>query len=280
MCCNLGINPDSFNPRVLYTFRKKFNAGSKIACHSHDFASIVYILSGSCTYNIDSLPYQVRKGDVIVLNPGVSHEKKFAQGEEIVEFHSGFNNICIKNLPKDCLTAPGSCPVLTLSQYEQDLYKCCREILSEQENKEPGCELMIKSLFMKLIVLLLKGTHANEAAGESGGVTFESYERGNIVNTIISFINDNYTKDISLDRISRNLYLSPVYISKVFKEEAGESPINYLIKYRLAKARDMLEEGSLPVKAVAKSVGYHDAYHFSKLFKKYYGYPPSKYKLK
>lgn len=75
------------------------------------------------------------------------------------------------------------------------------------------------------------------------------------------------------------MYLSPVYISKIFKEETGESPINYLIKIRLEKARDILltsEGGS--IKSIANSVGYEDVYHFSKLFKKYYGISPLYYK--
>lgn len=83
-------------------------------------------------------------------------------------------------------------------------------------------------------------------------------------------------EDISLDKISKNMYLSPVYISKIFKEETGESPINHLIKIRLSKAEELIKENKMPIKAVAKSVGYNDAYHFSKLFKKYYGIPPSK----
>ena len=58
----------------------------------------------------------------------------------------------------------------------------------------------------------------------------------NIVDAIVSFMNDNYMQPISLARISENAYLSPVYISRVFKELMGEAPINYLIRIRLAKA--------------------------------------------
>ncbi|MEG0387843.1 MAG: AraC family transcriptional regulator, partial [Niameybacter sp.] len=77
--------------------------------------------------------------------------------------------------------------------------------------------------------------------------------------------------------ISKNMYLSPVYISKIFKEETGTSPINYLIQIRLEKAKEILEKNDMPINLVAKSVGYEDAYYFSKLFKKYYGSAPSAY---
>lgn len=74
------------------------------------------------------------------------------------------------------------------------------------------------------------------------------------------------------------MYLSPVYISKLFKEETGDSPINYLIKIRLEKAKEVLEgQEPVSIRSVANQVGYEDVYHFSKLFKKYYGISPLNY---
>ena len=108
---------------------------------------------------------------------------------------------------------------------------------------------------------------------------FESYNKSYAVKKIINYLNENYEHKISLDQIAHNMYLSPVYISKIFKEETGESPINYLIKIRLEKARDILEhseDGS--IKNIATEVGYDDVYHFSKLFKKYYGISPQNYR--
>ena len=82
-----------------------------------------------------------------------------------------------------------------------------------------------------------------------------------------------------LDQIAQNMYLSPVYISKIFKEEMGESPINYLIKIRREKASLMLlESDMLSIKEIADQVGYDDVYYFSKLFKKYYGSSPLYYR--
>ncbi len=66
---------------------------------------------------------------------------------------------------------------------------------------------------------------------------------------------------------------SPIWI---FKSETGNAPIRYLINIRLEKAKELLEggyEGS--IQEVAAQVGYDDAYHFSKLFKKRYGISPS-----
>jgi transcriptional regulator, AraC family len=124
--------------------------------------------------------------------------------------------------------------------------------------------------------MILRENYFTEESRSKDYCSFNSTEKSNIVQTIIAYMKENYAEEISLSKMSKSTYLSPVYISKIFKEETGFSPINYLINIRLEKAKEMLEKGRITIKDVAKNVGYEDAYYFSKLFKKYYGYPPSR----
>lgn len=275
---DLGMNIENFNPHVYYTLKRKYEDTYKVKYHNHDYVSMFYVLSGSCTYNINDTLHQVKKGDILICNPGVYHCKVMRPGDEILEFQAGFGNICLEGLPKGCLIEPHSCPVISLPTYEQDFLKCCSDIFLEQEKSDPGSKLLLKINVMKLLVLFLKATHKEQVQSENTHVNFESFDKSIIVNTLISFLNENYMHQISLETISKNFYMSPAYISKVFKEEMGESPINYLIKIRLSKARDLLLEGNMSIKAVARTVGYEDAYHFSKLYKKYHSIPPSRVK--
>lgn len=272
---DLGIDIDSFNPKILFVFRKNTREGAK--SHSHDFPSLIYVLSGSATYHLDGREYKVNTNDLLVINPGVMHGKIIPDGEEIIEFHVGFSNVQLEGMKKDFILPEGLSPVISFKKNRQEFYRCCGDILIEQKKGEPGGQLMLKSYVMRLIVLLLKEILTGSGMEEESPIKFESYDKAKVVATIADFINNNYSQDISLDRISRNMYLSPAYISKIFKDETGESPINYLIKVRLSKAAELLEEGSISIKNIARQVGYGDAYHFSKLFKKYYGVPPSKY---
>lgn len=229
---------------------------------------------------INDIPYKIKKGDILIINPGVTHGKTLGTVSDLVEFHAGFENIQIRNLQDNHLISDSFTPIISTTSFDQDFFKCCMDILIEQSKKDSGSELILKSLGMKLLVLLLRATHIKNHSMEKGTLNLETYDRVGIVNTIIEFINENYMRELSLDIISQNMYLSPAYISKIFKEETGESPINYLIKVRLAKAAEYLKEGTMSIKEVAFSIGYSDAYHFSKLFKKYYGYPPSVVKSK
>ena len=75
------------------------------------------------------------------------------------------------------------------------------------------------------------------------------------------------------------MYLSPFYISRLFKNEVGDTPINYLISLRMKEAEQLLlAQPDASVQDIAKSVGYEDAYHFSKVFKKHFGISPSNFR--
>lgn len=133
---------------------------------------------------------------------------------------------------------------------------------------------MMKAYLMQLLLLIIR--EQCEPMERPLGCAFESANRKYVVEQIMNYIEDHYSEKISLDQIAENMYLSPFYISRIFKSETGNAPIRYPINIRLEKARELLEggyEGS--IQEVAAQVGYDDAYHFSKLFKKRYGISPS-----
>ena len=94
---------------------------------------------------------------------------------------------------------------------------------------------MLKSLVMKLLVLLHREINEELPNLNPQEFSFKSREKKSLVETITKYLNDNYTEDISLYTLSKNMYLSPVYISKIFKDIMGDSPINYLMKILIAE---------------------------------------------
>jgi len=274
--CKPEICAECFNPTLLYAFTNIVNSDDcHLTPHSHDYTEIKIVLSGFFTYIIDDNTYEVNKGNIIIINPGVKHKKVIPAGVSVEEFNYALNNIQFKNLPANSLIGSTTLPVFSLPLYQPEILKCINETLIEQEKNEPYCDLLIKCSIMKLTALLHRGMSVKKDRTEKARLNFAGSEKTNIVNTILQYLSKNYMKQISLYRIAHNMYLSPVYISKIFKEETGESPINHLIRIRLTKAQEMLSNGDMPIKVIASSVGYEDAYYFSKLYKKYYGIPPS-----
>jgi AraC-like DNA-binding protein len=273
--CKPEICAEYFNPTLLYAYIQRVDSESLLTLDTHDFAEVKVVLSGSFTYLIEDKYYEVTKGNIIIINPGVKHKKIISSGLTAEEFNYALINIQLKNLPENFLIEPSAAPVLSMPLYLPEILKCINETIGEQEKNEPYCDLLIKSNITKITALLYRGMAVNRERTERTRLDISFSEKTNIVNDILQYLSVNYMKQISLYRLAHNMYLSPVYISKIFKEETGESPINHLIRIRLTKARELLAAGDMPIKAVARNVGYDDAFYFSKLYKKYYGIPPS-----
>lgn len=94
------------------------------------------------------------------------------------------------------------------------------------------------------------------------------------------YIQENYSKDISLDDVSGLVNISPYYFSKIFKEETGENFIEYLTKIRIEKAKELLVKPDISIKEAGIRSGYTDPNYFSRIFKKQTDMTPSEYKTR
>lgn len=93
------------------------------------------------------------------------------------------------------------------------------------------------------------------------------------------YLEENYTTHISGEELSKKIGIGASYLSKLFKEKIGVSPPEYLVNLRMEQAQRLLSsEAPLMIMEVAEAVGYTDAGHFSRLFKKKFGMWPSEYR--
>ncbi len=280
MACEYDVTYNDFNPTVFYV--SKVRMIQEGTYHDHDFTELAYILSGKGRYVVEGTEFDVAAGDLVICNPGVRHTHIVTSTKEpTIEFIFGFTDFHFKNMAPNSIELPDQGYVLhTSAELKQEISKLCFAMIAEKESNQIGRYIMFKTHLMQMLLLIIREI-AEDEKSEQRGCNFESYNKNYAVNRIITYLNENYEHKISLEQIAHNMYLSPVYISKIFKEETGESPINYLIKIRLEKARDILrnDEGG-SIKSIANQVGYDDVYHFSKLFKKYYGISPLYYKKK
>lgn len=267
-----------FNPHLLYIGKKIPTKSGED--HFHDYLELTYILSGQARYTIEGQEHILKAGDILVGNPGVVHRFDLQEGEEPpVEVYIGMSNFHFQDMPQESLVLPDESHVLHCKpELKQDLNQLIQTMISETQVQQSGQYFMIKAYLVQMLLLIIRQIRG-EKKHENRGYVFESRSRGYVVKRIIAYMNENYATHISLDQIAKNMYLSPVYISKIFKEETGESPIRYLIQIRLEKAKEILEDEACgSIRDVAAEVGYEDVYYFSKLFKKYYGIAPAYYK--
>ena len=96
----------------------------------------------------------------------------------------------------------------------------------------------------------------------------------------MAYISKHYNEpDISVDTVAQSLNISEGYLSHTFKKETDYTLLNYLTRYRIHKAMELLKDCRVKVYEVAEQVGYRDIAYFSATFKKYTGMSPSEYQI-
>ncbi|GLX71147.1 response regulator transcription factor [Paenibacillus glycanilyticus] len=101
--------------------------------------------------------------------------------------------------------------------------------------------------------------------------------RSDLMERILHFIQENL-KDITLQTVADHVNLHPVYVSNLFKQDAGENFSNYVLRLRMEKAVQLLKNKDLRISQVALEVGYQKPQYFIKLFKTQYGMTPQEFK--
>lgn len=99
-----------------------------------------------------------------------------------------------------------------------------------------------------------------------------------VADVIRTYIQENYTRDISLQDIAGSLHYSDAYFSKIFKQCFGKNFTVYLTEYRVDEAKKLLADISVSIKDVGERLGFHDANYFSRVFKRITGKTPSEYR--
>lgn len=98
-----------------------------------------------------------------------------------------------------------------------------------------------------------------------------------IVQKMTSLINADYNKITGLQYIADTLNYNPTYLSAVFKRNIGTSPIEYLNRIRVEKAKKLIEDGKLTFQEISDEVGVKNYYYFSRIFKRFTNMTMSQY---
>lgn len=124
----------------------------------------------------------------------------------------------------------------------------------------------------------LSASAGGEAQAPSPLAELNQGGRSRYVQEAMDYIGAHYNDPgISVGSIAQHLGLSEGHLSHLFKKETGNTVTNYLTRYRIHKAMELLRDCRAKVYQVAEQVGYRDITYFSATFKKYAGMSPSEY---
>jgi len=146
-----------------------------------------------------------------------------------------------------------------------------KKIEAEFDSSQPGSSVLMHSFLMELFAVALR-THC-------GGEEDINGVKGNdwaVMRRALDYIQRRYRGRISVKDLAANSYLGESRFFQVFKKYAGVSPLNYVAKFRMEKAKALLTCSHMSVSQVADFLGYESIHYFSRAYKRHYGVPPSK----
>ncbi|MBE5997355.1 MAG: helix-turn-helix transcriptional regulator [Lachnospiraceae bacterium] len=94
-----------------------------------------------------------------------------------------------------------------------------------------------------------------------------------------NYIKMNYSNcDLSIHEVSESLGISDPYLSSIFTEYTGESPLTFLNSYRIEIAKQLLAESKMIIKDIGFNTGFNTVQNFNRVFKRYTGMTPGEYR--
>lgn len=106
----------------------------------------------------------------------------------------------------------------------------------------------------------------------------DQHTKSYIIKQVREIVSSDLGPETSVKTIADRVYLHPVYLSKIYKAETGESLGDYIIRMRMERALYLLKHTNKKIYEVTSELGYQNPQYFSKMFKKYYGLTPNEFR--
>lgn len=239
------------------TINKFTKISSDLMTYQTHRSAFIIPISGQAEILFDKESFTARPGKIIYGSPNkqvsfqISGNEPF---EHINLYYALPSNAYLKN---DSLNSTFEFTVQNTAELHLLLEKLCL-LYSDTNHKN---ELKKEAFLQNLLSLLFPEIDLSD-------------DQKQLIEEAASYIKQNYFEPLTLETLAKKFNKTPNQFSYLFNKHMGIRPIDYLIQYRLKLGLAMLKEGH-QVKEVALSIGYQDAYYFSRLFKKHFHLAPS-----
>lgn len=264
-----AINDDGFDITVYQCGMEKCKKSHSYGPAIRDHYLVHFVLEGSGIFYVDGKSYRIKKNQGFLICPSVVTYYEADKEEPWIYTWVGFKGIKAEKYLK----------LANLDQ-ENPVFECaeiafvqeCFENMRKSTELKYGRELRLQGLLIMFLSELI------EEAGKN--VIISSNYKEMYIKKSLQFVETNYSSKISISEMAKSVGLNKNYFSTFFRENIGVTPQQYIIKYRINKACELMSNLGLTIGDISRSVGYDDTLGFSKIFKKEKGISPKRYREK
>ena len=252
---------------------KQNDSWSMSRLHFHDYYELMLPLTSSGSIFVKDQIYPLQRGHLYLISENTLH-RTIANG-----FHSRYvvhvsrRTLAALSTPQTdfvrLLQEPFRCAPLEQAQFDQ-LSSLFQTLDNNQNDGGFGSDLRQT---VDLIELLLAAAQILNLSPADDMVQNKDFAR---INPILDYIQDNLTEPLSLDRIAGHFFLNKHYLCRIFTAATSFSVMDYIIRSRVLRARQLLQEG-VSVQQAGEQAGFADNSHFIRTFGNLTGTSPGRY---
>jgi len=281
------VNVNEVNPYIRLAMRSELVYPFCIKRRIIMDYELIYIESGEMILEYDGMDHLCRKGDILLLRPGICHEFRGIQSDlsqPHIHFDVQYDStsemvpICFKDMDElsekerllvrqDVFGKFPAVPILNISDRSVFFNLFYRIV---DNFKDDAGSLALKIAMTQLLDMIENENYPNTFAVEK--------TKMDICAQIKGYLKSNLYHPITLDTVEKQFNYSKFYLTKRFGREYGCSLIKYHQKLRLEHAKRLLE--TMSVSQVCEQMNFGSVYAFSRAFRSYFHYPPSEVKTK
>lgn len=258
---------------------KRFLSHNMPSNHFHSTFELFYLVAGERCFFIKDRTLQIKEGDLVLIQPNVLHRTNNAGLPEheriIVNFHEDFiamQKFLLSQILRQIFDKEYT--VISLSpQHRIHVEDLLQQIQQEVQGQNTGFEVYVKTLVLQILVYICRLIEQNSV--KPLAYSSPIHEK---VSEIVRYINSHYSQNLSLHYLADRFYISPYYLSRIFKEVTGFTFVEYLNSVRVKEAKKFLEISNLKVNVIAEKVGFGSITHFGRVFREITGHAPLHYR--
>ena len=225
---------------------------------------LFYITDGEIVIKTETETLIGKAGDMMLIPAGVKHDFHLSPLGKAKKFWMHFDLTTTGGGFLDRYNFPYKIKI-GVSDFVAENFK---KLFSCSKSTSPIDKLTVVSCVQTLVAFYL--SHAD--------CTEKDFTAKNEIERAIVFIKKNYGETLTLNQIANAASLSPNYFVRKFKDYTGYAPLQYVLIMKMERAKYLIEQSDQPIGKIMEKLGYYDSAHFSKLFKKYCGYSPKKFR--
>jgi AraC-like DNA-binding protein len=244
--------------------------------HWHNALELIYAAKDSCTVSINNIEYVLFERDIFIVAPGDIHSFHTNEGAGVVYFiQFDFTKLFGFSDTMDYKAYQYQSKRITIQENEavhNKLEEQLVRIIEEYSNKKFASDLYINARFLDITVILSRSFVKNYNDIRNIGKAHELTK----LDKAFEYIEENYSRQISLKDAADATGFSEYHFSRVFKKATEKNFNAYLNEYRIKKAEKLIFD-NITIAEVAYASGFNSIVTFNRIFRQVKGCSPSEY---